>query len=45
MVSSSAEHIRENFDVFDFSLDEEDVRAVFDLQGGLPDDLADRLDV
>lgn len=44
-VSSSSEHIRENFDVFDFELDDEEVRDVFDLQDGLPDDLADRLGV
>ncbi|ADJ16599.1 aldo/keto reductase [Halalkalicoccus jeotgali] len=44
-MSSSAEHIRENFDVFDFELNDEDVRAIFDLQDGLPDDLADRLDI
>lgn len=44
-MSSSPEHVRENFDVFDFELDDEEVRDLFDFQGGLPDDLADRLGV
>jgi diketogulonate reductase-like aldo/keto reductase len=44
-MSSSAEHIRENFDVFDFELNDEEVRTVFDLQNGLPANLADRLSV
>lgn len=44
-MSSSPEHIRENFDVFDFELNDKDVRAVFNLHDGLPDDLADRLGV
>lgn len=42
-MSSSAAHIRENFDVFDFELADSEVRQIFDLQRGLPDDLADRL--
>ncbi|WP_331233485.1 aldo/keto reductase [Natronorarus salvus] len=44
-MSSSPGHIRENVDVFDFELDDEEVRELFDLQGGLPEDLADRLGV
>jgi diketogulonate reductase-like aldo/keto reductase len=44
-MSSSAEHIRENFDGFDFELNDEEVRTVFDLQNGLPTNLADRLSV
>lgn len=44
-MSASDEHIRENFDVFGFELDDEEISEVFDLQGGLPVDLADRLGV
>lgn len=44
-MSSSPEHIRENFDVFDFELEDDEMRAVFDLQGGLPEELADGLEV
>ncbi|MFC6906846.1 aldo/keto reductase [Halalkalicoccus tibetensis] len=42
---SSPEHIRENFDVFDFELGDKDVHDIFDLQDGLPADLGDRLSV
>ena len=44
-MSSQPEHVRENVDVFDFELAGEELREVFELQGGLPDDLADRLGV
>ncbi len=42
-MSSSPGHIRENFALFDFELDDEELREVFELQGGLPEELADRL--
>lgn len=41
-MSSSSEYIRENFDIFDFELNDEEVRAVFDLQNRFPADLADQ---
>lgn len=44
-MSASTEHIRENFDIFDFGLDNKDISDIFDLQDGLPDDLADRLGI
>ena len=42
-MSSSPGHIRENFALFDFELDDAELREVFELQGGLPEELADRL--
>lgn len=33
--SSSPAHLRENFDIFDFTLSDEEIREIFDLQGGL----------
>ncbi len=41
--SASPAHIRENFGVFDFRLSDEEMRAIFELTGPLPDDLAARL--
>ena len=41
--ASSREHIEANADVFDFQLTDEEMRAVFELDGGLSDRLADRL--
>jgi diketogulonate reductase-like aldo/keto reductase len=42
-MSSSPEHIRENVDVFDFELSDAEMRAVFDLTGGLDAELAAKL--
>jgi diketogulonate reductase-like aldo/keto reductase len=39
-MSSDPEHIRSNFDVFDFDLSDDEMRRVFDLGAGLDDDLA-----
>jgi diketogulonate reductase-like aldo/keto reductase len=39
-MSSSPDHVRENFDVFDFELDDEEMREIFSLTGDLDDDLA-----
>ncbi|WP_255171003.1 aldo/keto reductase [Natrononativus amylolyticus] len=44
-MSSSGDHIRENFDVFDFELSSDEMREIFDLQGGLSDDLAEQLEL
>lgn len=37
------DHVRENFDVFDFELDDDEMRRVFEGAGGLTDGLRDRL--
>jgi diketogulonate reductase-like aldo/keto reductase len=42
-MSSSPAHIRENFDVFDFELADEEVRELFALEGDLADGLAEAL--
>ncbi|WP_114578085.1 aldo/keto reductase [Saliphagus sp. LR7] len=42
-MSSSPEHVRENFEVFDFELSGEQRRDLFAVGGDLPDRLADRL--
>ena len=39
------EHIRENVDVFDFDLTDEEMREIFDGAGGLSDGLRERLDL
>ena len=44
-MSSSPSHIRENFDVFDFELSSADRRVIYDLEGGIDDELAATLDV
>ncbi|MCU4974904.1 aldo/keto reductase [Halobacteria archaeon AArc-m2/3/4] len=44
-MSSSPDHVRENFDVFDFELTGEEMRDVFRVTGGLSDDLASKLDL
>lgn len=44
-MSSSPEHIRENFDVFDFELTDEEMRAIFQVTGEVPDDLPSHLDL
>jgi diketogulonate reductase-like aldo/keto reductase len=41
--AAEIEHVRENFDVFDFELSDEEMREIFDLAGGLPDGLRERL--
>ncbi|QLK26499.1 aldo/keto reductase [Natrinema zhouii] len=41
--AASREHIEANADVFDFELSPEEMRAVFDLDGGPSDRLADQL--
>ena len=41
--AADPEHVRENFDVFDFELSDDEMREVFDLGGGLSDGLRDRL--
>ncbi|WP_254764219.1 aldo/keto reductase [Natrinema marinum] len=41
--ASSRKHIEANADIFDFELTDEEMRAVFELDGGLSDRLADRL--
>lgn len=43
--SSSPTHIQENIDIFDFSLTNEEIRAIFDLQGGVVDRLRSTLGI
>lgn len=42
-MSSSPEHVRENYEIFDFELSEEERRELFDVGGDLPAELADAL--
>jgi diketogulonate reductase-like aldo/keto reductase len=42
-MSSSPSHVRENVDVFDFELSDDEMRDLFALEGALDDDLAARL--
>lgn len=39
------EHIHENFDVFDFELDDDEMREIFELAGGLTEGLRERLEL
>jgi diketogulonate reductase-like aldo/keto reductase len=41
--ASSRTHVEENFDVFDFELDDEEMARIFDLQGGLLSRMRDLL--
>lgn len=41
--SSNPDHVRENFDVFDFDLTDEEMRRLFSIEGELDDDLASKL--
>jgi diketogulonate reductase-like aldo/keto reductase len=41
--AADGDHLEENLDVFDFALDDDEMRRVFEAQGGLVDRLRDRL--
>lgn len=41
--TGTREHLRANWNIFDFNLTDEEVRTIFDISGGIPDDLATRL--
>lgn len=43
--AGTREHLRENWDVFDFRLSKSEMQTIFDIAGGLPEGLADQLGV
>lgn len=43
--AAETEHVRENFDVFDFELTDDEMRGIFEMAGGLPDGLRERLEL
>lgn len=41
--AGTREHLRANWNIFDFNLSDDEMRTIFDIAGGLPNDVASRL--